>query len=73
MCPVGESVGGCGAQAVSRKTPIYHYHHRPPPYHHHQVPASKYGGSLVVVLTGGNVTPGELAELGAGQSQAEKS
>ena len=23
MCPVGESVGGCGARAVSRKTPIY--------------------------------------------------
>ena len=23
MCPVGESVGGCGALAVSRKTPIY--------------------------------------------------
>ena len=23
QCPVGESVGGCGAQAVSRKTPIY--------------------------------------------------
>ena len=22
-CPVGESVGGCGARAVSRKTPIY--------------------------------------------------
>ena len=22
-CPVGGSVGGCGAQAVSRKTPIY--------------------------------------------------
>ena len=22
-CPVDESVGGCGAQAVSRKTPIY--------------------------------------------------
>jgi len=38
-----------------------------------KVPASKSGGSLVVVLTGGNVTPGELAELGAGQSQAEKS
>ena len=23
MCPVGEPVGGCGARAVSRKTPIY--------------------------------------------------
>ena len=23
MCPVGESVGGCGARAVSRKTSIY--------------------------------------------------
>ena len=23
QCPVGGSVGGCGAQAVSRKTPIY--------------------------------------------------
>ena len=23
MCPVGESVGGCGARAVSRKTPTY--------------------------------------------------
>ena len=23
MCPVGESVGGCGARAVSLKTPIY--------------------------------------------------
>ena len=23
MCPVGKSVGGCGARAVSRKTPIY--------------------------------------------------
>ena len=23
MCPVGESVGGSGARAVSRKTPIY--------------------------------------------------
>ena len=23
MCPVGESVGGCGARAVSRKTNIY--------------------------------------------------
>ena len=22
-CPVGGSVGGCGARAVSRKTPIY--------------------------------------------------
>ena len=22
MCPVGELVGGCGARAVSRKTPI---------------------------------------------------
>ena len=22
-CPVGESVGGCGARSVSRKTPIY--------------------------------------------------
>ena len=22
-CPVGELVGGCGARAVSRKTPIY--------------------------------------------------
>ena len=25
MCPVGESVGGCGARAVSRKTPIYFF------------------------------------------------
>ena len=23
QCPVGGSVGGCGARAVSRKTPIY--------------------------------------------------
>ena len=23
MCPVGELVGGCGARAVSRKTPIF--------------------------------------------------
>ena len=23
LCPVGGSVGGCGARAVSRKTPIY--------------------------------------------------
>ena len=23
ICPVGGSVGGCGARAVSRKTPIY--------------------------------------------------
>ena len=23
MCPVGELVGGCGARAVTRKTPIY--------------------------------------------------
>ena len=23
MCPVDGSVGGCGARAVSRKTPIY--------------------------------------------------
>ena len=23
MCPVGGSVGGCSARAVSRKTPIY--------------------------------------------------
>ena len=22
-CPVGKSIGGCGARAVSRKTPIY--------------------------------------------------
>jgi len=23
QCPVGGSIGGCGARAVSRKTPIY--------------------------------------------------
>ena len=31
-CPVGGSVGGCGARAVSRKTPIYFIIH----FHTHQ-------------------------------------
>ena len=36
QCPVGGSVGGCGARAVSRKTPIYFIYIQPSSYLHHQ-------------------------------------